>query len=132
MCEHFFLKRWMRLSVLSIIALGMDISRNHLITTPKPLHRHPVLSPYHAIYPPPPAQQPTNYRRTAPIYSEANYHQSPAACQVLGDNSPSIPASTPYTFHFSPQKFANAQILLYLCPRFGKALPHHYIFYIAL
>ena len=48
MCEHFFLKRWMRLSVLSIIALGMDISRNQLITTPKPLHRHPVLSPYHA------------------------------------------------------------------------------------
>ena len=48
MCEHFFLKRWMRLSFLSTIALGMDISRNHLITTPKPLHRHPVLSPYHA------------------------------------------------------------------------------------
>ena len=48
MCEHFFLKRWMRLSVLSIIALGMDISRNQLITTPKPLHRHPVFSPYHA------------------------------------------------------------------------------------
>ena len=48
MCEHFFLKRWMRLSFLSTIALDMDISRNHLITTPKPLHRHPVLSPYHA------------------------------------------------------------------------------------
>ena len=41
----------------------------------------------------------------------------PVTGLVLGVNSPSIPASISYTFHFSPQKFANPQILLYLCTR---------------
>ena len=54
-----------------------------------------------------------------------------ATCQVLGYFPPSIPVSTPYalrstllSFHFSPQKFAYPQILLYLCNRYPTNQPN--------
>ena len=116
----------------------MLLSASFLVTTSKPLRNHFVATPLPSSTFPVPCHLSSALAMVRRVnilllprlvveYSVLSLSISPesysgivclpATCQVLGVNSPSIPASTSYTFHFSPQKFAHLQILLYLCSR---------------